>query len=86
MSNCQIDSSKDNLLVHKVHRYENLDQELSEVGNLPGINIDISSRHAKSRTRMDKQNYTEIIDNEYPLIIEERCAKEIKHFGYQWLD
>jgi len=86
MSNWNVYSSKDGLLVDKVLRYENLDQELSEVGNLLGINIDISSIHAKSHTRTDKRNYTEIIDNKSRLIIEERCAKEIKHFGYQWLD
>ena len=86
MSNWNVYSSKDELLVDKVLRYESLDQELSEVGNLLGINIDISSIHAKSHTRTDKRNYTEIIDNKSRLIIEERCAKEIKHFGYQWLD
>jgi hypothetical protein len=86
MSNWNVYSSKDELLVDKVLRYESLDQELSEVGNLLGINIDISSIHAKSHTRTDKRNYTEIIDNKSRLIIEERCAKEIKQFGYQWLD
>jgi hypothetical protein len=84
MSNWNVYSSKDGVLVDRILRYENLDQELSEVGNLLGINIDISSIHAKSHTRTDKRNYTEIIDYESRLVIEERCAKEIKHFGYQW--
>jgi hypothetical protein len=86
MSNWNVYSGKDGVLVDRILRYENLDQELSEVGNLLGINIDISSIHAKSHTRTDKRNYTEIIDYESRLVIEERCAKEIKHFGYHWLD
>jgi hypothetical protein len=84
MSNWNVYSGKDGVLVDRILRYENLDQELSEVGNLLGIKIDISSIHAKSHTRTDNRNYREIIDNKSRLIIEERCAKEIKHFGYQW--
>lgn len=84
MSNWNVYSGKDGVLVDRILRYENLDQELSSVGNLLGIKIDISSIHAKSHTRTDKRNYREIIDKKSRLIIEERCAKEIKHFGYQW--
>jgi hypothetical protein len=84
MSNWNVYSGKDGVLVDRILRYENLNQELSEVGNLLGIKIDISSIHAKSHTRTDNRNYREIIDNKSRLIIEERCAKEIKHFGYQW--
>ena len=84
MSNWNVYSGKDGVLVDRILRYENLDQELSSVGNLLGIKIDISSIHAKSHTRTDKRNYREIIDKKSRLIIEERCTKEIKHFGYQW--
>ena len=84
MSNWNVYSGKDGVLVDRILRYENLDQELSSVGNLLGIKIDISSIHAKSHTRTDKRNYREIIDKKSRVIIEERCAKEIKHFGYQW--
>ena len=84
MSNWAVYTENNQPVVDRVLRYENLAKELNEVGELLGINIDISEVHAKGWTRTDRRHYSEVLDVKSRSIIERRCANEIAYFGYQW--
>ena len=84
MSNWSLYTSENKIVVDEVVKYESLDSDLKRVGEKLGIDIDISNIHAKAWTRNDRRNYWEVLDQESRSIIEDRCAKEISHFGYEW--
>lgn len=86
ISNWTLYTENNEVTVDRIIRYEKLEEGLNEVSEQLGIRIDISGIHAKAWTRADKRKYSEVIDHESRLIIENRCAREIEYFGYQWTD
>ncbi len=78
-------NDKGEIIVDRVVRNENLNQELSEVFNHLGIPFDGSLHvHAKSEFRKDKRPYQEVLNEKQRLIIETHFRKEIELHGYKF--
>lgn len=68
-----------NILVDKIVRFENLDNEFIEVMKILGKNVTLP--HVKSSKR---RKYVDYYDEETVTIIQNWFRQDIKHFGYEF--
>ncbi len=74
-------SYKNKIIVDKVIRFENREEELKEISNKIGFDVLATEHYEKI---LGKKNYNEFYDNETRKIIEEIYAKDIEEFGYSF--
>lgn len=74
-------SDNNRIIVDKIVRFENREEELKEIGNEIGIN-NLGSTHEYKI--LGQKSYNEFYDNETRKIIEEVYAKDIEEFGYSF--
>jgi hypothetical protein len=73
------------LIVNRVLRYENLNEELADVFALLGIPFSGSlGVHAKSEYRIDRRPYREVYSADQARMVESAFSQEIKLFGYTY--
>ena len=72
------------LVVDRVCRFENLEQEIEEFFRLIGVPWDGTLPHMKGGYRPQKRNYREYYDSELQELFEEIFAYEIKVLGYSF--
>ncbi|ERN41639.1 hypothetical protein KR51_00018670 [Rubidibacter lacunae KORDI 51-2] len=86
LSNYWIYSIDGNVVVDYVARYEDLQGELTRLGERLGIpgKIDISKVKAKSSSRTDKRQYREALEPSTRDLIATICHKEIAFLGYEF--
>ena len=72
------------LAVDYVGSYENLDEEINNIGEMLELPNKLILPKAKGATRKDKRDYTNIIGVEEKKIIDRICAREIALFGYHF--
>jgi hypothetical protein len=73
----------DDVIVDRVVRFEQLQDDLDEVTNLLSIPA-LSLPRAKGGHRPKKSHYSDALSPTSRARVELVCAKEICHFGYQW--
>ena len=81
-SNYPIYTINNELVVERVCRFENLNQEIKDIAlkiGLPGVPV---LPKAKVGFRKDKRPYQEIIGEKERELIQSQCQKEIDLFGY----
>ena len=83
ISNWEIYTINDEIAVDHVARFENLAEELSDIGAKIGIPLDISSIHAKGGIRNRKKDVAAHFDPELVDIVGRLYAREVQAFGYQ---
>lgn len=84
LSNWPIYTIDDEVAVDRMLRFEHLQDELIDIGELIGIDIHLPERRAKGSYRKDRRPYTDVIDPASRALIEDACAHELKTFGYTW--
>jgi len=80
-----VDPLTDQVIVDRIIRYENLNDELSEI--FPMLDIPFSGSldlHAKSSYRTERKPYREVLNNRQRSLIEKIFTKEINLLGYLW--
>lgn len=85
--NSQLYTTKksEKLLVDRVLRYENINDELADVFDLLGIPFSgMLNTQAKASTRKDKRNYREVFSKSEREIIAKAFKTEIEMHGYQF--
>lgn len=70
--------------VDYVGKYENLKEDLCFVCDKLGIPFDNWLPKAKGGVRKDRRHYSEILTEDQAKFINEKCAEEIKLFGYDF--
>lgn len=79
------DYKRDNIIVDRVLKYENLDRELGEVCSMLGIPYGGSiGVRAKGEHRKVSTSYREMFTGEQRRIVEQRFAREIEIHGYEY--
>lgn len=73
----------DDVIVDRVVRFERLQDDLDEVADRLGLPA-LSLPRAKGGHRPEKSHYSDVLSPMSRARIEIVCAKEIRHFGYQW--
>lgn len=76
----------DEIVVDRVVLYENLEEELNEIGELLGFpdKVPINKVNARTKRRKNHSNYRNLYTKRARQIIEKECAKEIEAFGYEF--
>lgn len=74
-------SDNNNIIVNKVIRFENREEELKEISNKIGFDVLATVHYEKI---LGKNNYNEYYDSETREIIKEIYAKDIEVFGYSF--
>lgn len=74
-------SDNNRIIVDKIVRFENREEELKEIGNKIGID-NFGSTH--ENRILGQKSYNDFYDNETRKIIEEVYAKDIEVFGYSF--
>ncbi len=72
------------IVVDKVCKYENINEELEFVRKKVGIPEPLVLPHAKSEYRKDKRHYRDILSKNDKEIIEKFFFNEIKMLGYKF--
>ncbi len=72
------------IAVDKICRFENLPKELEEVRKQVGIPEKLDLPRAKSKTRMDKRHYRDILGEADKVKISDLFRDEISLFDYEW--
>jgi hypothetical protein len=70
------------MMVDKVVRYENLDEELSGLFSRFGLRFVRLNHNAKSQSRKDRRHYREAYDSRQAEAVSKSFSKEIELFGY----
>jgi hypothetical protein len=76
-------ASKGQLLVDRVGKYEDLQEEMEAVASIVGLPETPHLPHAKSKTRSTR-GYRAVLTEADRLKIGQVFAREIAYFGYQW--
>ena len=84
LTNWDIYTSNDEIVVDFVGRYENLNHDLAAVAEKIGISSDLKLVRAKGGYRKDRRYYSNVLDTQSRDRIELVCAKEIVAFDYSW--
>ncbi|MCC6201497.1 MAG: sulfotransferase family 2 domain-containing protein [Gammaproteobacteria bacterium] len=88
LSNWDIYTQNDRVLVDHVARYENLEAELRAIAarlGIPGdLAADLRGINAKGGVRVDRRRYQEVIGTDERQVIARICANEITQFGYSF--
>ncbi len=66
-------------------RFERLAEGLDEIRARLGLG-EITMPRAKGQYRRDRRHYSQVLSPAARERIEVVCAKEIRHFGYKWID
>ena len=78
-------TDENRIIVDRIVKYENLNEELGEIFNRLGIpfsgSLDV---HAKGIQRKEKHNYSKMYDERQKDIVAEVFKKEIQLHGYQF--
>lgn len=74
----------DNILVDKIIRYENLNEELKEVLSKFNIEFESLNTRAKDNYRKERQNYKMYYNNQTKNIVSRYFDKEIQLMGYNF--
>jgi hypothetical protein len=85
LSNWEIYTIKDKLVVGEVLRFEHLQEDLQELQATLGLGEIVMPR-AKGKHRKDRRHYSQVLSPTARRRIELVCAKEIQHFGYEWTE
>lgn len=82
-SNWDIYAIDDQVVVDKIMRYENLENDLADVTSQLGM-PDLNLPRAKSKHRRSNQHYSEVLPDDLVKKIQAHCAREIKLLGYEF--
>lgn len=72
------------VVVDRILRYENLEEELDEVRRLVGIPPPLELPRAKASFRNDRRPHREVFDDEQRRVIADRFQEEIELLGYEF--
>jgi len=72
------------IVVDKVCRFENINEELEEIRKQLDIAEKLNLPHAKAQFRKDKRRYTDILDVKQKESVAELFSDEIRLFGYKF--
>lgn len=86
LSNWNIYSINDHIVMDFVGRYEKLNEQLHYLEDKLNLPEPIELPEAKSSYRKDKKPYQEVLDNRARKRIKTVCAKEISFLKYGWED
>jgi hypothetical protein len=84
LSNFEIYSIDEEIVVDHVGLYENLDSELERIATLLNFPKEINLPRAKGTSREDRRHYRDVMGQEERSIVAQACAREIAHFGYSF--
>jgi hypothetical protein len=85
LSNWEMYTVNDTPTVDFLIRYERLAERLDEIRSRIGLG-EITMPRVKDRYRRDRSHYSRVLSSAARERIEIVCAKEIRHFGYEWVD
>ena len=86
LSNWDIYTINDEIVVDFVGRYEHLNHDLAAVVEKIGILSQLAMPITKGGYRKDREHYSNVLDTQSRARIELVCAKEIVALGYSWND
>lgn len=81
-TNWSIYTIEDEIALDYVARYENLSDELKEIGRQAGIKIDVSGISSKGNVRDKNKRYESYYDDEAIELVRQIYRNEIDAFGY----
>lgn len=85
LTNWNIYTIDDNIVVDKIMRYENINNDFNEVVNILGLNgLSLPKIKSKGKWREDRRPYSDVLKKEDELLIERVCKKEILAFNYKF--
>jgi hypothetical protein len=84
LSDWDVYAIADEVAVDDVARYEDLDAEITRIGERLGVSLHLPPKRSKSQYRLDRRPYTEVLDAQARARIEEVCARELATFAYHW--
>lgn len=84
LSNWGLYTIDDDIAVDFVGRYEDLAADLATVASKLGLPELTGLPRAKSRFRLDRAHYSELLNAKSRARIEAVCAKEMDAFHYRW--
>ncbi len=84
LSNWDIYTINDQIVVDFVGRYENLANDLAIVTDKLGLSHKLRLPRAKGGYRVDRDHYSNVLNVQARARIELVCAKEIAAFDYRW--
>lgn len=85
LSNWETYTVNDCPVVDFLIRYESLAEGLDEIRSRLDLG-EITMPHAKGQYRLDRRHYSQVLSRVARERIEIVCAKEIRYFGYQWVN
>jgi hypothetical protein len=83
VSNWSIYTIDDKIAVDHVARYENIDQELADIGRKIGLDINIRNIHSKGGTRKRQKPVESYYDDEAIELVRDLYRAEIEAFKYE---
>ncbi|XFA72813.1 hypothetical protein RYO59_001043 [Thermosynechococcaceae cyanobacterium Okahandja] len=84
LSNWEIYTIADEIVVDFVGRYERLSDDLALIQATLGLPAPLNLPRAKGGYRKNRDHYSRVLNAAARQRIETVCAKEIAQFGYQW--
>jgi hypothetical protein len=84
MSNLLYYAIDDRVVVDRILRYEELDQQLPELSDRIGLREPIELPTANAGWRDDRRPYREVLGPQEKEVIARRCAREIELLGYEF--
>lgn len=86
LSNWDIYTINDQIVVDFVGRYENLDDDLARIQEKLRLPAELKLPRAKGNYRKNLDHYSSVLSSEARARIEIVCAKEMAAFDYRWIE
>lgn len=86
LSNWEIYTINNQIMLDFIGRYENIDNDLTKIKKKLGISEELKLPKAKSNFRKSNNHYSSVLNSEDRDQIEVICASEIAEFDYRWND
>ena len=84
LSNWDLYTVNDQVIVDFIGRYENLNDDLAIVADKINLPSDLDLPRTKAGYRTNREHYSNVLDKQSRALIELICTKEIAAFDYSW--
>lgn len=84
LSNFRIYSNNGKVAVDKIYKYEEMENALKDIKEVLFLPDNLELPHTKNKSRKDKRDYKEFINENDKEYIKNKCRKEIKILNYKY--